>query len=299
MSKPVFLEVQSFILKDFPLNGDVMIMMQGRIDTLFFFIPGSTHCCCCQVIITGTFLKNKDIEKCNWSCMFGEIEVPAHIIADGTLCCHAPPHKAGRIPFYVTCSNRLACSEVREFEYRECNTRHMKTSDFYGSRVNERDLYIRLEKLLSLSSEQPKPASRISSDKQHLLSEINSLMIEVEDEWFNMLTPRQEKAFSSDSAQDRLLEKLLKDKLHVWLLYKVVEDGKGPSVLDEEGQGVLHLAAALGYDWAITPTITAGASVNFRDVHGWTALHWAAFCGRYLSSLYILFSLLIKLLGFS
>ena len=36
MSKPVFLEVQSFILKDFPLNGDVMIMMQGRIDTLFF-----------------------------------------------------------------------------------------------------------------------------------------------------------------------------------------------------------------------------------------------------------------------
>jgi ankyrin repeat protein len=51
-------------------------------------------------------------------------------------------------------------------------------------------------------------------------------------------------------------------------------------VLDEEGQGVLHLAAALGYDWAIRPTITAGVNINFRDVHGWTALHWAAFCGR-------------------
>ena len=232
-------------------------------------------------------MKNKeDVEKCNWSCMFGEIEVPADILADGTLCCHAPPHKAGRVPFYITCFNRLACSEVREFEYRERNTRHMETSDFYVTGVNEKDLYIRLEKILSLGSEQPKPATRISSDKQRLISEINSLMIEVEDEWFNMLTPRHEKVFSSDNAQDRLLEKLLKDKLHVWLLYKVVEDGKGPSILDKEGQGVLHLAAALGYDWAITPTITAGVSINFRDIHGWTALHWAAFCGRYLISIF-------------
>ena len=43
---------------------------------------------------------------------------------------------------------------------------------------------------------------------------------------------------------------------------------------------MLHLAAALGYDWALEPTIIAGVSVNFRDVNGWTALHWAAFSGR-------------------
>ncbi|KAF3954419.1 hypothetical protein CMV_020238 [Castanea mollissima] len=52
-------------------------------------------------------------------------------------------------------------------------------------------------------------------------------------------------------------EKLLKEKLHVWLLQKAAEDGKGPSVLDENGQGVLHFAAALGYDWALEPTIIA------------------------------------------
>ncbi|KAL0411438.1 UNVERIFIED_CONTAM: Calcium-transporting ATPase 4, endoplasmic reticulum-type, partial [Sesamum latifolium] len=40
---------------------------------------------------------------------------------------------------------------------------------------------------------------------------------------------------------------------------KVAEGGKGPNVL---GQVVLHFAAALGYDWAIPPTIaTAGVSV--------------------------------------
>jgi calmodulin-binding transcription activator len=25
----------------------------------------------------------------------------------------------------------------------------------------------------------------------------------------------------------------------------------------------------------------AGVNVNFRDAHGWTALHWAASLGRY------------------
>ncbi|XLR00489.1 hypothetical protein S83_066687, partial [Arachis hypogaea] len=49
-------------------------------------------------------------------------------------------------------------------------------------------------------------------------------------------------------------------------------------VLDEGGQGVLHLAAALGYDWALQPTIISGVNVNFCIVNGWTALHWAAFC---------------------
>lgn len=60
----------------------------------------------------------------------------------------------------------------------------------------------------------------------------------------------------------------------------VAENDKGPSVLDDEGQGALHLVAALGYDWAIKPSITAGVPINFRDVNGWTALHWAAFYGR-------------------
>ncbi|XAR73838.1 hypothetical protein NMG60_11007940 [Bertholletia excelsa] len=44
--------------------------------------------------------------------MFGEVEVPAEVIADGVLRCHTPLQKAGRVPFYVTCSNRLAYREV-------------------------------------------------------------------------------------------------------------------------------------------------------------------------------------------
>lgn len=54
--------------------------------------------------------------------------------------------------------------------------------------------------------------------------------------------------------------------MHIWLLLKAKEGGKGPSVLDKGGQGVLHFAAALGYDWALQPTKLAGVSANFRDV---------------------------------
>ncbi|XP_039144605.1 calmodulin-binding transcription activator 3-like isoform X2 [Dioscorea cayenensis subsp. rotundata] len=235
-----------------------------------------------KVLVTGKFLKDKeDVDKCKWSCMFGEIEVRAEILAEGVLRCIAPLHASGRVPFYITCSNRLACSEVREFEYRLSDVQHMEISDSYLCSTHELNLHIRLERLLSLeSASHSKPLSSVLTEKHDLSSKISSLLMESEDEWCNLLKLNQDKRISPGNAKNHLLEKLLKDKLHTWLLHKLAEDGKGPSVLDSEGQGVLHLAAALGYDWAIEPTITAGVSINFRDVHGWTALHWAAFCGR-------------------
>ncbi|KAJ0987343.1 hypothetical protein J5N97_005699 [Dioscorea zingiberensis] len=235
-----------------------------------------------KVIVTGKFLKDKqDLDKCKWSCMFGEIEVPAEILADGVLRCLAPPHTCGRVPFYITCSNRLACSEVREFEYCMSHVQHMETSDSYLCCTNEMSLSIRLERLLSLEpATSLTPLSNTLSEKHDLSGKISSLLMESEDELCDLLKLNQDATISPDNVKNHLLEKLLKDKLHVWLLHKLGEDGKGPNVLDTEGQGVLHLASALGYDWAIEPTITAGVSINFRDVHGWTALHWAAFCGR-------------------
>ncbi|CAI8588726.1 unnamed protein product [Vicia faba] len=65
-----------------------------------------------QVFIIGTVLKSKpNVETCNWSCMFGEVEVPATVLANGILFCQAPPLEIGLIPFHVTFSNRFACSE--------------------------------------------------------------------------------------------------------------------------------------------------------------------------------------------
>lgn len=225
-------------------------------------------------------MSQQEAENCKWSCMFGEVEVPAEIVAGGVLCCHTPAQKVGRVPFYVTCSNRLACSEVREFEYRACHIPDVDALDNCVVITSE-NLCMRFGKLLCLTSvSTPNYDPSNLSDISELNSKISSLLKEENDDWDQMLKLTSEERFSSEEVKEKLVQKLLKEKLHAWLLQKVAEGGKGPSMLDQGGQGVLHFAAALGYDWALEPTIVAGVNINFRDVNGWTALHWAAYCGR-------------------
>ncbi|TKY59498.1 Calmodulin-binding transcription activator 2 [Spatholobus suberectus] len=232
-----------------------------------------------EVLIVGTFLKSQpEAATCNWSCMFGEVEVPAEVLANGILCCQAPPHKIGRVPFYVTCSNRFACSEVREFEYREGFDRNIDFADFFNS-LTEMDLHLQLVGLLSLNSVHT--LNQVFEDDMEKRNLIFSLiLLKEEEEYSSKDETTVEMDVSKDKLKEHMFYKQVKEKLYSWLLHKVTETGKGPLVLGEEGQGVLHLVAALGYDWAIKPIMTAGVNINFRDVNGWTALHWAAFCGR-------------------
>ncbi|KAL0757069.1 hypothetical protein Bca101_094737 [Brassica carinata] len=216
--------------------------------------------------------KEKEAETGEWSCMFGQTEVPADVIADGILQCVAPMSEAGRVPFYVTCSNRLACSEVREFEYK------VLESQAFGRETDEstESLEARFVKLLCSKSDSP--SSSASSDLSQVSEKISLLLFENDDQLDQMLMNE----ISQESMKEKLLQEALKESLHSWLLQKIAEGGRGPNVLDEGGQGILHFAAALGYNWALEPTVVAGVSVDFRDVNGWTALHWAAFFGREL-----------------
>ncbi|XP_027931064.1 calmodulin-binding transcription activator 2-like [Vigna unguiculata] len=232
-----------------------------------------------EVLIIGSFLRSQpEVTTCNWSCMFGEVEVPAEVLADGILCCQAPRHKVGRVPFYVTCSNRLACSEVREFDFREGFARSVDFAEFFGSST-EMQIHLRLESFLTLKPVNPSNHSfEGDMEKRNLIFKLISLR--EEEEYSIKDEPTTELDISQHMVREHLFHRQVKEKLYSWLLHKVTENGKGPNVLDEGGQGVLHLAAFLGYDWAINPIIAAGVNINFRDVNGWTALHWAAFCGR-------------------
>ncbi|KAF3441067.1 hypothetical protein FNV43_RR19353 [Rhamnella rubrinervis] len=174
--------------------------------------------------------------------------------------------------------SRLACSEVREFEYRINQIQDMDAK-YDDSECTNEVLNLRFGKLLSLSSTAQNSDPNSIVEIPQLSSKISSSLKVDNDEWDQMLKLTSEKDFSLERVEEQLHQRLLKEKLHAWLLQKVAEGGKA-SVLDEDGQGVLHFAAALGYDWALEPTIVAGVSVNFRDVSGWTALHWAAYCGR-------------------
>ncbi|KAG5386814.1 hypothetical protein IGI04_038284 [Brassica rapa subsp. trilocularis] len=258
------------------LDGYVMSpsLSKEQLFSIIDFAPNWTYVGCeVNVLVTGKFLKTpEEAEREEWCCMFGQTEVPADVIADGILQCVAPMREAGRVPFYVTCSNRLACSEVREFEYK------VLESQAFGRETDEstESLEARFVKLLCSKSDSP--SSSASSDMSQVSEKISLLLFENDDQLDQMLMNE----ISQESKKEKLLQEALKESLHSWLLQKIAEGGKGPNVLDEGGQGILHFAAALGYNWALEPTVVAGVSVDFRDVNGWTALHWAAFFGREL-----------------
>jgi len=109
----------------------------------------------------------------------------------------------------------------------------------------------------------------------------------VADNWayFTMLVESHK--ISLELAKDSLFELVMKSRLKEWLFERIV-DGSGVSERDAQGQGVLHLCAILGYTWVVYPFSCSGLSLDFRDKSGWTALHWAAYYGRYVLMLCLL-----------
>lgn len=51
-------------------------------------------------------------------------------------------------------------------------------------------------------------------------------------------------------------------------------------IAETGGMTVQHLVSALGNDWAIPWLTKFEAGIDRRDLHGCTALHWAAALGR-------------------
>ncbi|XP_008793313.1 calmodulin-binding transcription activator 1-like [Phoenix dactylifera] len=232
-----------------------------------------------KVLISGTFIGSVEPTSIKWCCMFGELEVPAEVLTTNVLHCQAPAHTPGRVPFYITRSDRLACSEIREFEYRE----NLSGVSLVSKSEPEDEVYfqVRFAKLLSLGVDRSKLFCSVENCSKCSLKQTLFLMLNEEENGWKKIE-MDSKAFQgfNKNPRDALIQKLLKGKLYEWLVCKAHEEGRGPNILDEEGQGAIHLAAALGYDWAMAPIVTAGVSPSFRDARGRTGLHWAAYYGR-------------------
>ncbi|XP_068463608.1 calmodulin-binding transcription activator 2-like isoform X2 [Phaseolus vulgaris] len=231
-----------------------------------------------KVLIVGTFLGSKKLSsETKWGCMFGEIEVSAEALTDNVIRCQTPLHSPGRVPFYVTCSNRLACSEVREFQFDEHPTKFLGPLGIKISPEVEVRLQMRLLKLVDLGPDNKCLKCSVSGCEK---CKFKGIMYSTSDGSGVFKETFQIDGIDHINPRDILFQRLMRDKLYEWLIYKVHEGGKASHVLDDEGQGVIHLAAALGYVWAMAPLVAAGISPNFRDNRGRTGLHWASYFGR-------------------
>eukprot|EP00268_Persea_americana_P020494 TRINITY_DN2066_c0_g1_i4.p1 TRINITY_DN2066_c0_g1~~TRINITY_DN2066_c0_g1_i4.p1 ORF type:complete len:1029 (+),score=221.63 TRINITY_DN2066_c0_g1_i4:351-3437(+) len=235
-----------------------------------------------KVLISGTFLGGMESRNtARWCCMFGEVEVPAEVLAVNTLRCQAPAHVPGRVPFYVTSSDRLACSEVREFEYRDNPSETISILGVKGESEEELCLQIRFTKMILRGVDRKwLDCSLEKCEKCNLKKDTYSMGSADENDWGKVEIAAKAMGKNHENPRKALMQKLLKDRLYEWLVCKAHEGGKGPNILDDKGQGVIHLAAALGYEWAMSPIVASGISPSFRDSRGWTGLHWAAFFGR-------------------
>ncbi|KAK8643472.1 hypothetical protein V6N13_012771 [Hibiscus sabdariffa] len=227
-----------------------------------------------KVIIVGSFLC--DPSESAWACMFGETEVPIEIIQEGVICCKAPPHLPGKVTLCITGANREPCSEIKEFEYRDsigsctrCN--NLSHTEALKS-VEELLLLVRfVEMLLSDSS-----LHNIEFGK-HVPENLKA----DDESWSHIIESLLFGSGTTSDTVDWLLQELLKDKLQQWLYSRSKELGDESAItMSKKEQGIIHMAAGLGFEWALNPILNHGVSVNFRDINGWTALHWAARFGR-------------------
>ncbi|KAJ6326298.1 hypothetical protein OIU78_013410 [Salix suchowensis] len=229
-----------------------------------------------KVIIVGSFLC--DPSESSWTCMLGDTEVPLQIIQEGVICCEAPPHQPGKVTLCITSGNRESCSEIRDFDYRakdnsyaHCNLSHTEAT----KSPEELLLLVRFVQML-LSDFSLQRGDSIETEI-HLLQKLKA----DDDSWGYIIEGLLIGSGTSSTTVDWLLQQLLKDKLRQWLSSKSQEQHDHPGCsLSKKEQGIIHMLAGLGFEWALNPILSHGVSINFRDINGWTALHWAARFGR-------------------
>lgn len=237
-----------------------------------------------KVIITGYFVETQNnFCEAKWSCVFGEEIVAVEIVQTGVFRCRAPRHASGFVSLFLTCGGRVPHSQILSFEYRSMgihldNKISLPQSDKYV--CEEFALQIRLAHLLFSSFKGTLSLRNEITERDITMERIIALLFtNNEGDWLSLPKSLIERRKSVEEAKSHLLQLILKKKLQEWLVEKVVEKS-GSTVRDRFGQGVIHLVAALGYEWAIIPISAIGMAIDFRDRSGWTALHWAAFHGR-------------------
>lgn len=209
--------------------------------------------------------------------MFGDVEVPIEIIQDGVIHCEAPSHLPGKVTLCITSGNREACSEIREFEYRNKTGSCAHCNSLESEATRSRDELLLLVRFAQMILSDTSFKSDFIESGNH---ELRKQKLD-DDSWSHVIEALLVGSGTSSGTVDWLVEELLKDKLQSWLSSRSQErDEETGCSLSKKEQGIIHMVAGLGFEWALNPILSCRVNINFRDINGWTALHWAARFGR-------------------
>ncbi|GMP57038.1 hypothetical protein CsSME_00021291 [Camellia sinensis var. sinensis] len=232
-----------------------------------------------KILITG-FFNDPHLAKSDIYCVCGDACGPAEIVQSGVFRCLVSPHTPGSVNLYLSFDGHNPISQVLTFEYRAPLTGNWMISAEEMSNWEKFRVQMRLAHLLfSTSKSLNFLSSKVSPDTLKEAKKFAHKTSHIADGWAYMIESIENNKISFQQAKDSLFELALKNRLYEWLLERVVE-GCITSDRDEQGQGVIHLCSILDYTWAVYPFACSGLSLDYRDKFGWTALHWAAYCGR-------------------
>ncbi|KAK1350688.1 Calmodulin-binding transcription activator 5 [Heracleum sosnowskyi] len=207
-----------------------------------------------KILVVGYFHEaNSPFEKSNLFCVCGDECFPAELIQPGVYRSFVSPQNPGVFDLYLSLDGQKSISQVVNFEYKSPTTEKLVNLPSDDCKWTEFRNQMRLAHLLFSTSRRS-----------------NTLTMKLSP---NAL--KEAKLFTQKTSQITRNW----NRLQEWLLERVVERCKVTDY-DELGQGVIHLCAILGYKWAVPQFTLSGLSLDYRDKFGWTALHWAAYCGR-------------------
>lgn len=235
-----------------------------------------------QILVVGFFSDgHQQYEDSKLYLACGDSVVPVEVVQAGVYRSLISPQTPGPVNLFLTFDGHKPVSQVLTFEFRAPIQPKGFISAENTDNWEEFQLQLRLSRLLFSSSKDLSIYS--SKPSQNALKEAKVFAKKtsaVSQEWGKLCKMIEEAKMSFPQAKERLFELTLENRLHEWLLEKVATGCKKTD-RDEQGQGVIHLCAVLGYTWAVRLFSRSSLSLDYRDKYGWTALHWAAYYGRY------------------
>ncbi|KAJ1395303.1 P-loop containing nucleoside triphosphate hydrolase [Sesbania bispinosa] len=202
-----------------------------------------------KVLVTGFFHKDyQHLSKFNLLCVCGDVSVPAEVVQDGVYRCWVSPHSPGFVNLYLSFDGHKPISQVVNFEYRTPVLHDPAASMEEKDKWDEFRLQMRLAYLLFAKQHNLDVIS--SKVPPNRLKEAREFALKtsfISNSWQHLMKSTEDNKIPFSQAKEALFEIAFKNRLKEWLLERIV----------------------LG-----------GLSLDFRDKFGWTALHWAAYCGR-------------------